>query len=194
MLHTDCDPARTGACGRDGPLRSTGPAGRHCGRCFWRASAQQAPPETPVGLQPPVPTSSELEPQGAEQRGECSTATQQPAQTEALRVRSERTFPGNIHRTLTGVHSEPASPDAATVLASVMSYWVWGRGLGPWPGAHVPPSRAPTHGPASSLSVRGRGCSDVLRVGLQLSLGTGLNAPGHPQRSAPHPKQGHSCS
>ena len=80
--------------------------------------AEQAPPETPVHLQPPVPMNGEYKTQdtGPERlvEGDCSPGVS-PDRTTTVCIQNGA-FTGNVYIIFTHVHSEPASLDAVTAL------------------------------------------------------------------------------
>ena len=90
--------------------------------------AEQAPPETPVHLQPLVPTNGEQKTQGAGPErlveGDCSPGVS-PDRTTIVCIQNGA-FTGNVYIIFTHVHSEPASPDAITALiAKRGTGWMW---------------------------------------------------------------------
>ena len=69
--------------------------------------------------------------QGGEREGDCSPAVS-PDRNTTVCVQNGA-FTGNVHVTLTRMHSEPASPESRCHHRTYcgMRYWVWGgRGLG----------------------------------------------------------------
>lgn len=143
--------------------------------------AEQAPPETPVHLQPLVPTNGEYKTQGTGPErlveGDCSPGVS-PDRTTTVCIQNGA-FTGNLYIIFTHVHSEPASLDAVTALIAKQ-----GTGCGggdTWSGlsacASQPPRVARLHAQKAAamqplpaaLSVTG-GVS-----GLWLSLITGLD-------------------
>lgn len=85
VLHTDCDPARPGACGRRrGPCGLQAPQADTAGGVSGEPQHSRHPQRHLWVCSLRCPRAVSLSPRAREQRGECKgTATQQPAQTEA---------------------------------------------------------------------------------------------------------------